>query len=81
MNEQDARTAVLAAINEVAPDVDTEGLDGSSRLRQDLELDSLDFLRLLEVLAQSTGVSTPEDDYADLITVQRLVDYFAARAG
>lgn len=77
MNEQDARTAVLAAINEVAPDVDTEGLDTSSRLRQDLELDSLDFLRLLEVLAQSTGVSTPEDDYAELTTVQRLIDYFA----
>lgn len=79
MNEQEARTAVLAAINEVAPDVDTEGLDGSSRLRQDLELDSLDFLRLLEVLAQSTGVSTPEDDYADLTSVQRLVDYIAER--
>ena len=79
MNEQEARTAVLAAINEVAPDVDTEGLDPSSRLRQDLELDSLDFLRLLEVLAQSTGVSTPEDDYADLTSVQRLVDYIAAR--
>lgn len=79
MNEQEARTAVLAAINEVAPDVETEGLDPSSRLRQDLELDSLDFLRLLEVLAQSTGVSTPEDDYADLTSVQRLVDYIAAR--
>lgn len=79
MNEQEARTAVLAAINEVAPDVDTEGLDDSSRLRQDLELDSLDFLRLLEVLAQSTGVSTPEDDYADLTNVQRLVDYIAER--
>ena len=79
MNEQDARTAVLAAINEVAPDVDTEGLDAASRLRQDLELDSLDFLRLLEVLAQSTGVSTPEDDYAGLTTVQALIDYIAAR--
>lgn len=78
MNDQDARTAVLAAINEVAPDVDTEGLDTSSRLRQDLELDSLDFLRLLEILAESTGISTPESDYADLTSVQRLVDYIAA---
>jgi len=78
MNEQDARAAVLAAIGEVAPDVETEGLDGAARLRQDLELDSLDFLRLLEVLAQSTGVNTPEDDYAGLTTVQSLVDYVAA---
>ena len=79
MNEPEARTAVFAAINEVAPDVDTEGLDPSSRLRQDLELDSLDFLRLLELLAESTGVSTPEDDYADLTSVQRLIDYIAER--
>lgn len=79
MNEPEARTAVLAAINEVAPDVDTQELDPASRLRQDLELDSLDFLRLLELLAQSTGVSTPEDDYADLTSIQRLVDYIAAR--
>lgn len=79
MNENEARTAVLAAINEVAPDIDTEGLDTSSRLRQDLELDSLDFLRLLEILAQSTGVSTPEEDYADLTSIQRLVDYITAR--
>ena len=78
MNDQDARAAVLAALNEVAPDVETEGLDGSARLRQDLELDSLDFLRLLETLAQSTGVETPEDDYAGLTTVGSLVDYVAA---
>ena len=79
MNEESARTAVLAAINEVAPDIDVEGLDTSLRLRQDLELDSLDFLQLLEMLAESTGVSTPEDDYATLTTVQRLIDYIAAR--
>ena len=79
MNEQDARAAVLAALNEVAPDVDTDGLDGSARLRQDLELDSLDFLRLLETLAQSTGVETVEDDYPGLTTVQSLIDHVVAR--
>lgn len=78
MNEQDARAAVLAALNEVAPDVDTASLDGSERLRQDLELDSLDFLRVLETIATTTGVDTPEDDYAGLTTVQALVDYVAA---
>ena len=79
MNEQDARTTVLAAINAVAPDVDIQDLDVSSRLRQDLELDSLDYLQLLEILAERTGVETPEDDYAALTTVQLLIDYIAAR--
>ncbi len=79
MNRMDARAAVLAALHEIAPDVEADDLDSNARLRQDLELDSLDFLRLLEVLAGSTGVSTPEDDYRDLTTVQSLVDYVAAR--
>lgn len=79
MNAQDARAAVFAALDEVAPDVDTDDLDTSWRLRQDLEIDSLDFLRLLEVLAESTGVDTPEEDYSSLSTVQQVIDYVAAR--
>ncbi|GAA4355460.1 acyl carrier protein [Microbacterium rhizosphaerae] len=80
MNEQDARAAVLAAITDVAPDIDVDGLDESARLRQDLELDSLDFLGILERLAASTGVTTPEEDYGALTTVQALTGYIASRA-
>lgn len=78
MNEQDARAAVRAAIGQVAPDVDTEDLDDNARLRQDLELDSLDFLRLIETIAQATGVDTPERDYGEVATVKGLVAYVAA---
>lgn len=79
MNEQDARAAVYAAIGQVAPDVDTDDLDENARLRQDLELDSLDFLRLIETIAAATGVDTPESDYAQVATVKALVAYVAAR--
>lgn len=78
MNEQDARTAVYAAIGQVAPDVDTDDLAEDARLRQDLELDSLDFLRLIETIAQATGVDVPESDYGQVTTVKGLVEYVAA---
>jgi acyl carrier protein len=78
VNEHDARAAVLAAIGEVAPDVETSDLDPASRLRQDLELDSLDFLQLIQTIADSTGVDTPEEDYPRLTTVQQVVDYVAS---
>lgn len=80
MNEHDARTAVRAAIAQVAPDVDTDGLDDDARLRQDLELDSLDFLAVVETLARTTGVDIPEKDYAQVTTVRGLTTYVAARA-
>lgn len=80
MNELDARTAVAAAIGKVAPDVEDADLEDSARLRQDLELDSLDFLRLVQVLAEDAGVDIPERDYAKVATVGGLVGYVAAHA-
>ena len=77
MNEQDARQAVEAAIGKVAPDVEPQDLEDSARLRQDLELDSLDFLHLVEVIAGSTGVDIPEADYPAVATVDGLVTYVA----
>ncbi|SDP83561.1 acyl carrier protein [Arthrobacter sp. ok909] len=78
MNEQDARAAVQAAIGEVAPDVDFDDVDEDARLRQDLELDSLDFLRLVETIDKATGVDIPERDYPAVATVKGLIGYLAA---
>ncbi len=73
MNEQDARQAVAAAIGKVAPDVEPEDLDGAARLRQDLELDSLDFLRLVEVISSgSTSQATLEEAMAFCDSIDRL---------
>lgn len=78
MNQQEARTAVQSALSQVAPDVAPEDLAAGARLRQDLELDSLDFLRLIETVARDTGVDIPEQDYPAVATVGGLVDYVAA---
>lgn len=75
MTETDAREAVYSAIQSVAPDVDTQAVSDTDRLRQDLDLDSLDFLRLIETIAAATGVDTPEDDYPAVATVGGLIAY------
>jgi acyl carrier protein len=69
---------VRAAIGKVAPDVDLAEVDEGSRLRQDLELDSLDFLRLVETIDTATGVDIPERDYPEVATVKGLIGYLAA---
>ncbi|AOT03324.1 acyl carrier protein [Arthrobacter sp. U41] len=78
MNEQDARAAVQAAIGKVAPDVDLAEVAEDARLRQDLELDSLDFLRLVETIDMATGVDIPERDYPEVATVKGLIGYLEA---
>lgn len=77
MKEQDARQALQAAISQVVPDVEPDDLEGRARLRQDLELDSLDFLHLVETIAKTTGVDIPERDYPAVATVDGLVNYLA----
>jgi acyl carrier protein len=77
VTEQKAWETVRAAVAEVAPDVAPEDLVEGARLRQDLELDSLDFLRVLETIVRDTGVDIPEDAYAEVGTVKGLVAYLA----
>jgi acyl carrier protein len=77
VNEHDAWETVRSAIGQVAPDVDPEELVDGARLRQDLELDSLDFLRVLETIAARAGVDIPEGAYAQVGTVDGLVGYVA----
>ena len=78
MKKADARAAVLSAIALVAPDVDPDDLDEAARLREDIELDSPGFLRLIDAIAQSTGVEVPERDHPQVVTVTGLIAYLAA---
>lgn len=84
MNERDtfdaAFDAVCTAIRRVAPEADFSQVTPGASLRVELDLDSLDFLAVVENLAILTGVSIPEDDYAEVDELDRLVRYVAARA-
>lgn len=68
---------VLAAI---APEVDLAALDPTAPMREELDLDSMDFLRLVQELGQRTGVETPESDYGKLATLGGMVAYIRERA-
>lgn len=71
------RARVLEALTDVAPEVDASALDDARALRDQLELDSMDWLRFLTGLEAKVGVSVPERDYARLVTLADVVDYVA----
>jgi acyl carrier protein len=70
-----ARTVVLSIIARVAPNADLDGLRGDENLRDELDLDSMDFLNILIAIAQELGVEVPERDYGSVRTLDDLVDY------
>jgi acyl carrier protein len=81
MSRQDVQGAVLHALSSVAPETDPATLDPKKPIREELDIDSMDFLNFVVALHASLGVDVPERDYAKLGTLESCVDYLMARAG
>ncbi|GAA3932392.1 hypothetical protein GCM10023085_12170 [Actinomadura viridis] len=78
MTPSETRELVTGALQEVAPDLGPADLaDDGASLRDDLRLDSLDFLNFVEALGDRTGLRIEEDDYPRLATVGDCVAYLA----
>ena len=71
----DLRDTVRDAIVRVAPDVDPADLTDDTAFRDDAGLDSMDFLGVLTLLAETTGVEVPERDYPNVTTIAALAAY------
>jgi acyl carrier protein len=70
-----ARINVLDALLEVAPEADPAAIEPAVPLRDQLDIDSMDFLSFLEALAERTGVEIPESDYDQVATLDGCVEY------
>ena len=75
MNPQDVILAVKDIIASIAPDEDLSNLALDVRLREQIELDSMDFLDIVMELRKRYGVQVPEPDYKELATLDGCVRY------
>jgi acyl carrier protein len=80
MTPDEARTVVADVLGRIAPEVELADVDPTEDLREEIDLDSLDFLNLVEGIKERTGVDVPEDDYPQVRSLDGLVTYVAARA-
>ena len=80
LTKDQARAALLDAICAIAPETDTTALLPGAPLRQQIDLDSFDFLNVIIGLHQRLGIEVPERDYAELATLERAVEYLVKRA-
>jgi len=75
MTAEETRKAVLEIIAEIAPDEDTDNLEGNVALRDQIDLDSMDFLDIVMELRKRYNIEVPEDDYMELNTLDGCVSY------
>jgi acyl carrier protein len=77
MTPTDTERIVRSVLHEIAPDADLDALTRNADLRQTLQLDSLDFLQLVELLSERTGHRIDEEDYPRLATLADTVAFLS----
>lgn len=75
MNAEEIREEVLDILETIAPDEDLSDLDDSKNFREQLELDSMDFLDIVMELRKRHRIQIPEDDYLNLASMDSTVTY------
>jgi len=78
MKPDEARAAIVAALAEVAPEIDASAINPGVDLTEQLDLDSMDYLNWLLEIHDRTGVDIPERDYPNLMTVAAATEYLVA---
>ncbi len=81
MDDTTLRRTILATLRRIAPEVEPDAIEPARPLRDQVDLDSMDWLNFLQGLHGALGVDIPERDYAKLVTLDDLVAYVGARKG
>ena len=81
MTREQLKQAVLDALLAVVPEARPAQIKSAAPLRDQLDLDSMDFINFVATLDQALGVDVPESEYGRLATLDSCVEYLSARLG
>ena len=79
MQATDISAVILDIISSIAPDEDLSNVKPEVRLRDQLDLDSMDFLDIVMELRKRYGIEVPEEDYPKLASLNSCVEYLGPK--
>lgn len=79
MQTDELRNAVHAILRSIAPEVEPAQLDAQSPLRDQIDLDSMDYLNFIIGMHEKLNVDIPEADYQQLVSLNDIVHYLQAK--
>ena len=79
LTNEEVRSKVLDIIADIALDDDVSGLKDDVALREQLDLDSMDFLDIVMELKKRHKIEVPQEDYTRLASMQSCVEYLAPK--
>ena len=79
MTRDELASSIRSILGGIAPDVDLAGVKPDADLRDELDIDSMDFLRFVIAVHERLNVEVPEADYPKIRTLDGCVAYLAER--
>jgi acyl carrier protein len=79
VTRNELRQAVLAVLRNVAPEADLSRLAPDAPIRDQLDVDSIDFMRFLIGISETLHVDVPEADYPKVASLDGLLQYLGDR--
>ncbi len=79
VNGKYVKDIVLGIIAVVAPDADLSDVKSDVRLRDQLDMDSMDFLDIVMELRKRYKIEVPKEDYPRLATLDGCVEYLSPK--
>jgi acyl carrier protein len=80
MTKDEIRAILIDELGKIAPEIDGAAASPTADLREEFDIDSMDFLNLVTALHQRLGIDIPETHYPELFSLDGAVAYLAAHA-
>ena len=75
MTREEVRQAVVSILEDIAPDADLSSIKDDVTLREQMDLDSMDFLDIVMELRKRFNIEVPESDYQELVSMDSCIQY------
>ena len=75
MTREEVRRAVVNILEDIAPDEDLSSIKDDVPLREQMDLDSMDFLDIVMELRKRFNIEVPESDYQELVSMDSCIQY------
>ena len=79
MAETEIKQIVRQALSNVAPEVDLDAIDPVKDLRDQIDIDSVDFLNFVIGLHKALGIEIPDVDVSKLASLNSCIGYLVSR--
>ena len=75
MTRDEVRQVIISILKDIAPDEDVNSIEDDVVLREQIDLDSMDFLDIVMELRKRFNIEVPESDYPELASMASCIQY------